>query len=264
MGTEADASEVVIGDQRIELRRCGAASAAGPTIVLLHEGLGSAGLWRGFPERLAEETGRSVVAYSRAGYGASSPVALPRPLDYMDREGRERVGPLLDALGIGEAILYGHSDGGTIALVHAAVDGGARIRGLIVEAAHVFCEERSVTSVRLARDAFAAGELRARLERHHGANVDVAFRGWCDAWLDPGFRRWSVERFLPQVRCPTLIIQGEEDAYGTLAQVEAIAAGVAGAAETLVIPGCGHAPHRERPEIVLGRAGAFIRGILSG
>ncbi|MEZ4452354.1 MAG: alpha/beta hydrolase [Nannocystaceae bacterium] len=255
---------VVVDGVRLEYRWIGPAPADAPTIVLLHEGLGSAGLWRDFPDHLAEGTGCGALVYSRAGYGGSAAIELPRPLDYMNREGERVVGPLLDALEVTDAILYGHSDGGTIALVHASVDGGARVRGLILEAAHVFCEDVSVAAIERARAAYESDDLRERLRRHHGDNVERAFRGWCDAWLDPGFRRWSVTRDLAGIRCPTLVIQGEDDAYGTLAQVDAIADGVAGPVERLILPGCGHSPHRERAAEVLARVGSFVAPIVDG
>lgn len=250
--------------QRLEARWVGPGPAAAPTLVLLHEGLGCVSLWRDFPERLAAATGCGALVYSRAGYGRSQPVALPRPLDYMQREGEAVVGPVLDAAGVQAAILVGHSDGGSIALVHAASDTTGRTRGLVLMAPHVFCEELSVRSIAAARQAFAAGELRAKLARHHGDNVDVAFRGWCEAWLDPAFRGWNIEGYLRRVTAPTLLIQGEDDAYGTAAQLRAIERGSAGPVETLLLPGCGHSPHRERPDETLAATARFVRAIVAG
>lgn len=247
--------------QRLEVRWVGPGPQAAPTLVLLHEGLGCVGLWRDFPDRLAAATGCGALVYSRAGYGRSQAVPLPRPLDYMQREGESVVGPLLDAAGVREAILVGHSDGGSIALVHAASDPAGRVRGLVLMAPHVFCEELSVRSIAAARREFEAGELRARLLRHHGDNLDVAFRGWCEAWLDPAFMGWNIEGYLPRVRAPILLIQGEDDVYGTTAQLEAIARGAAGPVETLLLPGCGHSPHRERPAETLAAAARFVRQI---
>jgi pimeloyl-ACP methyl ester carboxylesterase len=247
---------------RLEHRWVGPGPAAAPTLVLLHEGLGCVSTWRDFPERLAAATGCGALVYSRAGYGRSQSIALPRPLDYMQREGEAVVGPVLDAAGVQAAILVGHSDGGTIALVHAASDTTGRIRGLVLMAPHVFCEEVTVRSIAAARREFEAGELRARLARHHGDNVEVAFRGWCEAWLDPAFRRWNVEGYLPRVRAPILLIQGEDDPYGTAAQLRAIERGAAGPVETLLLPGCGHSPHRERPEETLAATERFVAGLL--
>ncbi len=237
---------------RVVLPRVGA--DAKTAIVLLHEGLGCVALWRDFPLRVAEATGRTVVVYSRAGYGASEPVPLPRPLDYMQEEGRRALGPVLDQAGVREAVLVGHSDGGSIALVHAAeADRTGRIKGLFLLAPHVFCEEVSVHAITEAKRAYEMGDLRARLAKYHGANVDVAFWGWNRAWLDPGFRAWDLTPLLPRVRAAVVVVQGEDDPYGTLAQVDAIEKGVAGAASfrRVILPGAGHAPWREHEQETL-------------
>ncbi|MGZ5968264.1 MAG: alpha/beta fold hydrolase [Polyangiales bacterium] len=215
-------------------------------IVLLHEGLGSVSAWRDFPARLHEKTRLPVFVYSRYGYGASRPVTPPRPLDYMHVEGREVLPALLEAAAIEEAFLVGHSDGGSIAIVYAGSSPRIRLRGLALLAAHVFCEDLSVRSIAEARDAYEKGDLRARLAKHH-RDVDGAFWGWNRAWLDPGFRAWNLESFLPSIQVPTLVIQGRDDPYGTLEQVHAIERGLRGDTSTLLLSGCGHAPHRERP-----------------
>lgn len=215
-----------------------------PTLLFLHEGLGSARLWRSFPGDVAMASGLAAFAYSRLGYGASDPVSLPRPLTYMEDEARVFLPRLRRAAALDEVILVGHSDGASIALVHAAV-AGEGVRGLVLLAPHVFVEDVSVASIAAARDAYEHGDLRARLARHH-AHVDVAFHGWNGAWLDPGFRSWDLQRFLPDVEVPVLIVQGEDDAYGTRAQVDAIATQVRGACEIAMLEGCGHAPQHER------------------
>jgi pimeloyl-ACP methyl ester carboxylesterase len=214
-------------------------------IVLLHEGLGSVSAWRDFPAQLHQKTGLPVFVYSRYGYGASRPVVPPRPLDYMHVEGREVLPALLEAAGIDDALLVGHSDGGSIALVYAGSAPKVRLRGLALLAAHVFCEDLSVRSIEAARQAYEQGDLRARLQKHH-RDVDGAFWGWNRAWLDPGFRAWNLEEFLPRVQVPTLILQGRDDPYGTLAQVEAIERGLRVDTTALILASCGHAPHRER------------------
>lgn len=249
---------------RLEARWIGPTPAAATTLVFLHEGLGCVAMWRDFPERAAAATGCGALVYSRAGYGASDPVDLPRPLDYMQREGETSVGAVLDAAGVETAILVGHSDGASIALVHAAVAGPGRVRGLVLAAPHVFREEVSRESIARARAAYVGGDLRSRLRRYHGDNVDVAFWGWCEAWLDPGFAAWSLEEYLPRVRVPTLLVQGEDDEYGTAAQLAAIERGAAGPVETLLLPRCGHAPHRDQPEATLAAIAAFVRARLSG
>jgi pimeloyl-ACP methyl ester carboxylesterase len=237
-------------------------SSGRPTLVFLHEGLGSAKQWRDFPQLVGEATKLSAIAYSRAGYAASDPVSLPRPLTYMQEEAKHALPELLDELGIASAILVGHSDGASIAIVHAAIDAGARIRGVVLEAPHVFVEDVSIASIKKAREAYETGDLRERLAKHHGANVDVAFRGWNDAWLDPAFRAWNIEEYLPRIEVPVLVIQGEDDPYGTPAQVDAIVRQVRGPVETLMLAQCAHAPHRDQPEATLAAIVAFVDAVV--
>jgi pimeloyl-ACP methyl ester carboxylesterase len=232
-----------------------------PTLVYLHEGLGSAMQWRELPERVAKETGRAAFAYSRLGYGASDPVTLPRALGYMEDEAKEFLPKVLDAAGIEETILVGHSDGASIAIVHAALDLGKRVKALVLEAPHVFVEDVSIASIEKAREAYAKGDLARKLAKHH-AHADVAFRGWNDAWLDPGFRAWNIERYLSAIEIPVLVLQGDEDPYGTVAQVDAIAKQVKGRVETVILPGCGHAPHRDQFEKTASAVIAFVRSIV--
>ena len=230
---------------RIEYARWAAAKPGDPAVVLLHEGLGCVGTWQDWPAVLARATGREVFAYSRFGYGASSPAALPRPLDFMAREAYGILPRVLEAAGIAEPILVGHSDGGTIALLCAAA-GEVPLRGVVSLAAHAFNEPRCIEGIEAAREAFHLGPLRARLARHHGERTDDAFRGWCNAWLDPAFAHWSIEEELAGIRTPLLVVQGRNDPYGTLRQVEAIAGRTSGPCETLVLDDCGHSPHRDR------------------
>jgi pimeloyl-ACP methyl ester carboxylesterase len=255
--------ELWVGGTRLEAqwhgpRRLAAAPgdpALALTIVLLHEGLGSVSTWREWPARIARETACPVLV-SRAGYGRSDATPVPRPLDYMEREGRDVLPRVLDAAGVGRAILVGHSDGGSIALVHAATEratsaspssspSSARVQGLVLLAPHVVCEDVSVRAIEAAREEYLHGDLRARLARHHGANVDVAFWGWNRAWLDPAFRAFDLTGYLPDVRAPTVVLQGERDPYGTARQVELVAAGCAGPVTVTILPGVGHAPQRE-------------------
>lgn len=233
--------------------------ADAPTIVLLHEGLGCVALWRDFPHRLAEAAGCPVLAYSRFGYGGSSPVPLPRPLDYMERGGRDELPALLDAAGIGDCVLFGHSDGASIALVHAGSVRDPRVRGVIVMAPHVFTEESGLASIADARDAYRRGDLRAKLAKYHGGNVDCAFHGWCDSWLHPDFERWNIEHVLPGIEVPLLQIQGEDDQYGSVAQLEAIEAAVRGPCSTLLLRDCRHAPQFEQAARTLAASVEFIR-----
>lgn len=247
---------IAAGGASLEARCWGPSPDEAATIVLLHEGLGSVGLWRDFPERLAAATGHGVLAYSRAGYGASDPCPLPRPLDYMEREATGPLPQVLDAAGLRRVILLGHSDGASIAALHAGSVEDFRVRGLVLMAPHLFVEEVSVRAIAAAREAYARGELRDRLARHH-ASPDTAFRGWCDAWLDPGFRAWNITDALEYIRVPVLAIQGAEDEYGTPAQLAALEA-VPAPVETHLLPGCRHSPHLDRPEEVLRLITDFI------
>lgn len=244
----------------VEVVEYGTTQAGAPTLVFLHEGLGSAAQCRDFPAVIAGDVGLPAIAYSRIGYGKSAPVTLPRPLTYMQDEARDFLPRLLDQRGIDAAILIGHSDGASIALVAASLD-PARIRGVIVEAPHVFVEDISVESITKAREAYATTDLREKLAKYHGENVDGAFRGWNDAWLDPEFRKWNLESYLPGIEAPVLCIQGENDPYGTRAQVDAIVNQVSGRSELLLIPNCGHTPHREAFEPTREAMGRFLRSI---
>jgi pimeloyl-ACP methyl ester carboxylesterase len=253
---------LLAGGHRLEYEWHGPAPEAAPTLVFLHEGLGCVALWRDFPARLAEATGLGALVYSRAGYGGSDPVPVPRPLRFMHDEALLVLPEALEAMRVRDAILVGHSDGGSIALIHAGGVPGPRVRALILEAPHVFVEDLSVRSIALAADSYRQGDLRARLERHHGANVDVAFWGWNRAWLDPGFRSWNIEEYLSGVHCPVLAIQGEDDEYGTLAQIGAIEAGCGGPVRRLVLPDCGHSPHRAQSDATLLAMADFVRGVV--
>jgi len=249
---------IEIGDSRLEYRLWDGISPNRPTLVLLHEGLGSVALWRDFPGRLAAETGLAVFAYSRAGYGGSSPCALPRPMSYLHDEARDVLPAVLSAAGIGRSILVGHSDGGSIAALHAGmVDDPGRI-GIVIMAPHFFTEDVAVDGIAAAKQMYDAGDLRAKLERHHGSNVDCAFRGWSEAWLDWRWRAWNLEAELAAVRVPVLAIQGEDDHYGTASQIDIVPRLAKGPVETLMIPDCGHAPWKEAPEATLGAMLPFI------
>ena len=257
-----------IGDKQLEYEWYGPPPTEAPTLVFLHEGLGCVAMWREFPERLVDKTGCSVLVYSRAGYGKSDPIELPRAVRFMHDEALITLPQVLDAFAIREAILVGHSDGGSIALIHAGGTRDARVRGLILEAPHVFVEEPGLESIRaIAADyrnedqkgGHMKQQLKKRLERYHGANVDETFWGWNNIWLDPAFRAWNIEEYLPQIRVPVLLIQGEDDQYGTLAQVKAIEAGCQGLVRTAVLPDCGHSPHLDQPERTLEAMMGFLR-----
>jgi pimeloyl-ACP methyl ester carboxylesterase len=219
-------------------------------LVFLHEGLGSIAQWRDTPAEIARLTGLPALVYSREGYGHSSPVAVPRPLTYMHDEARKI--PVVN-----DPILVGHSDGASIAII-ATGEGHVKPRALVLIAPHVFVEDISVQSIAAARDAYEHGDLRARLARYHD-DVDGAFWGWNRAWLDPAFRRWNLEAYLPRITVPTLVVQGTADQYGTLAQVDAIERQLAGPVETLLVEGAGHSPFRDQPALVHARIADFIR-----
>jgi len=222
---------------------------------MLHEGLGSVSLWRDFPERVRDRTGCTTIAYSRYGYGRSDVLREKREPEYMHREGGIVLPALLRALGIERPILFGHSDGASIALICAGAH-PAIARALILEAPHVFVEEISVRSIAEAKTAFETTDLPAKLARHH-ADAAASFYGWNDIWLDSRFRAWNVEAYAARARVPVLLIQGDADEYGTIAQLESIAARVS-QTETLLVPNAGHSPHRDAPELVLDRVAAFV------
>jgi len=237
----------------IESGWVGPARSGGTELVFLHEGLGSVSAWRDVPAQIAETAGCAAFVYSRQGYGKSSPVAVPRPLTYMHDEAAA-LPALLAEHGITRPILVGHSDGASIAII--AAGSGLEVKALVLIAPHVFVEDISVESIAKAADAYRTTDLRERLARHH-ADVDGAFWGWNRAWLDPAFRAWNLEAFLPRITAPTLVVQGAADEYGTLAQVEAIARQLAGPCEKLIVAGAGHAPHRTAG--VPAQIAAFIR-----
>src|SRR5215471_9251328 len=206
-----------VGGLKIEAAWYGPQPDAAPTLVLLHEGLGCVGMWRDFPRRLAERSGYGVLVYSRPGYGRSDPVPLPRSLDYMHQEALEVLPAILTQAEIRKAILIGHSDGASIATIYAGSRQDFRIRGLVLIAPHFFVEDNSVRSIAAVKDAYESGDLRERLGKYH-RDVDAAFRGWNRAWLDPQFRNWRIDEYLPYIRVPILIVQGQDDEYGTAAQ----------------------------------------------
>lgn len=248
---------VEIGGKRIEVLRLAAAHPRNeaPAIVFLHEGLGSAAMWRDFPQEVADATGCESIVYSRIGYGGSDPITERRSVRYMHDEALVTLPKLLDALAVRAPILLGHSDGASIALIYA---GGAerRLAGLILMAPHVIVEDLSVASIAQAKLAYETTGLRERLARYH-ADVDSAFRGWNDIWLDPAFRAWSIESYLPAIRCPILAIQGEDDEYGTMDQVERIVRQCRDV-DLVRLAGCGHSPQRDQPGLVIGSIARFV------
>jgi pimeloyl-ACP methyl ester carboxylesterase len=224
------------------------------TLVLLHEGLGSLSMWRDFPRTLADRLGCRVLVYSRHGYGRSAQLTTPRAVRYMHDEAWTVLPELLKQLDIQRPILFGHSDGGSIALIHASRH---PVEGIVALAPHVLVEDLSIRNIAAAKVAFETGDLRKRLARHH-ADVDGAFRGWNDIWLHPDFRSWNIEGLLPDISCPILVIQGQDDEYGTFEQMRRIAAG-APHVELEHLPDCGHSPHRDQPDRVLQSVAGWLR-----
>jgi pimeloyl-ACP methyl ester carboxylesterase len=233
-----------------------------PTLVFLHEGLGSVSQWRDFPRLLASALGCGALTYSRQGYGRSDPAPGPWTLDFMHRQGLETLPCVLEACGVRRAALFAHSDGASIALIHASSRTAGLVEALVLEAPHVFVEALTVRSIAAAADAYAGGALRRRLEKHHGANTDAMFRGWSGVWLNPEFRTWNLQSLLPRVTVPVLVLQGRDDEYGTLAQVDAVEAACSGPVHRLVLENCGHSPHRDQPDQTLAAASAFLRAQL--
>jgi pimeloyl-ACP methyl ester carboxylesterase len=252
-----------ISGQRLEYRMIGPRPDQAPTIIMLHEGLGCVGLWNSFPDRLAEATGAGVFVYSRAGYGKSSPVKLPRPLSYMHDEARETLPRLLSEIGFRRGLLLGHSDGASIAAIYAGSVQDHRIRGLALIAPHFFVEDVSIKSIEEAKVAYAQADLREKLARYH-SDVDNAFRGWNDAWLDPGFRAWNAIEELAYIRVPILIVQGEQDQYGTVAQIAVAQEECYCPVDVTLLPNAKHSPHREAPDETLNAVADFANRILHG
>ena len=250
-----------IGGSDLEYRMIGPAPSDAPTIVMLHEGLGSAALWGDFPQSLQAATGMGVFVYSRAGYGASTSVTLPRPLDYMSREALDVLPALLDAIGFQRGVLLGHSDGASIAAIYAGGSSDHRVRGVVLIAPHFIVEEISVASIAGIRKTYETTDLRSKLARWH-QNVDNAFYGWNDAWLDPDFRRWDIGEYLAYIRVPVAILQGEDDQYGTIRQIEIAKDECYCPVDVTVISGAGHSPHREVSELTLATISEFARRIL--
>ena len=246
------------GGKRLEWAAFGPApSGDAPAIVLLHEGLGCVALWRDFPLKLSQATGCPVFAFSRAGYGQSDACDLPRPLDYMTREAVGVLPGVLAALAAPRVILMGHSDGATIAAEYAGRVTDPRLAAVILMAPHFFTEEMGLAEIARAREAYETTDLRSKMARYH-RDPDAAFRGWNGAWLDPGFRQWNVADAIDGIVVPVLAIQGRDDEYGTLAQLEEIARRCTAPCETLALDECRHAPQFDRPQAVLDAAKALV------
>jgi pimeloyl-ACP methyl ester carboxylesterase len=249
----------LIDGRNIEYRQIGAGGGSSTTLVFLHEGLGSVSLWRDFPDALCAQTGCGGLVYSRWGHGRSDRIDRPRSIRFMHEEAESALPALLESLRIRSPILIGHSDGASIALIYAARSADPPT-ALILEAPHVFVEEITIRGIAETRSRFVSGDLRARLARHHGDNVDALFQTWTDVWLSPEFMSWNIEEYLPRVDAPTLVIQGLQDEYGTPRQVERVAAGLPRRRDTvtLMLDECGHSPHVDQREAALTAMADFI------
>jgi len=257
----ADEGFLDLGKERLEYRMIGPRPHAAPTIVMLHEGLGCVGLWGNFPDQLAAATGAGVFVYSRAGYGKSSPGKLPRAISFMDEEALDVLPRVLTAIGFERGILFGHSDGASIATIYAGGTQDHRVRGLVLMAPHFFTEEMGLAEICRTRDDYAEGTLREKLKRWH-SDVDCAFRSWNEPWLHPDFRAWDITEALGYIRVPILIVQGADDQYGTLRQIETAREECYCPVEAVILPGARHSPYRDAPALTLDAAASFINRLL--
>jgi pimeloyl-ACP methyl ester carboxylesterase len=255
--TLADSGFLDIGSRHLEYRMIGLRPDAAPTLVMLHEGLGCVGLWGDFPDKLSAATGAGVLVYSRAGYGQSSSVPLPRSLTYMHDEARDVLPRLLDEIGFQRGLLIGHSDGASIAAIYAGSHQDHRVGGLTLIAPHFFTEDAGIASIVESKKAYETGGLRQRLARWH-ADVDNAFKGWNGAWLDPKFRQWDITEFLAYIRVPVLIVQGEDDQYGTVKQIEVAQQECYCPVDVALLPAARHSPQRDAPEATLKVISEFV------
>lgn len=247
-----------IGCRIVESAWWGPCPTDAMTLVLLHEGLGCVALWRDVPKRLAAATGCGVFAYSRFGYGQSDPQTLPWKLTYMEDEARDILPCVLDAAGIREAVLVGHSDGASIAAIYAGTARDRRLRGVVLLAAHFFVEDSNIASIAKVRGEYREGPLRERLARYH-RDPDMAFYGWCDSWLNPGFRHFDITGCVPAIEVPILGLQGAVDPYGTDEQLLTLQRLARTPCEIAFIKGAHHSPHLEAKDDTISRIAQFIQ-----
>ena len=254
--------QLLLTEGRLETAWWGPPAEEAPTLVLLHEGLGCVKLWRDFPTALQAATGCGVFAYSRFGYGDSDPVVLPRPVTYMHDEALKILPEVLDAAGIRRAVIVGHSDGGSIAAIHAGGTQDSRLAGIVTIAAHFFVEDLNIAAIAEIARTYRTGDLRTRLARYH-TDVDGAFLGWSGAWLDPRFRSFDIGRYLEAIQVPVCALQGTDDPYGSDEQLHDLQRHTQVETETQLIVGARHSPHLEAPSETLSLVVAFIRKCLA-
>jgi pimeloyl-ACP methyl ester carboxylesterase len=256
--TRAIHRQYVVDGRPLQTLRIPAVRPELPAIVMLHEGLGSVAHWKDFPFQLAEQTGAEVFVYSRHGHGNSQALDAPRAVSYMHHEAQVVLPEILRQAEIERPVLLGHSDGASIAIIYAGTF-PERLAGIVLEAPHVFVEDISVQSIAHAKVLYETTDLASKLSRYH-ANVDSLFWGWNNIWLDPEFRDWNIEAYLDKIRCPVLVLQGAQDEYGTIRQIDSIRARVP-PAEWMILENCKHAPHRDQPDLVLQQIAAFLAEI---
>ena len=258
----AERFDIRVGDGKLEAAWHGPRANEAPTIVLLHEGLGSVSAWKDWPAELAEKSGFGVLAYSRFGYGDSTSATMPRPVSYMHEEAEHVLPIVIAETRIEKFILVGHSDGASIAIIYAGGEHvSAGLKGAVLMSPHVFVEDISIAAIARARDLFDSGDLKPRLAKHH-RDVEQAFWGWNRVWLDPEFRSWNIEAAVPTIAVPLLLIQEKDDPYGTLAQIEAIEAAALAITNSLILPGNGHSPWKEQRATTTREIVSFARGTL--
>ena len=245
-----DGGSLTAAGKSLEYACFGPTPSDAPTLILLHEGLGCAALWRDFPNALTEATGFGVLTYSRAGYGQSDPADLPRPLNYMTREAMDVLPDVLEVIGVRRCVLVGHSDGATVAAIYAGSVPDRRVRGIVLMAPHFFAEEMGLAEIAKAKRAYEDGDLHARMIKYH-RDPENAFWGWSDSWLHPDFRTWDVADVIDYIRVPVLAIQGREDQYGTLAQIEMLEERSYAPVESLILDDCRHAPFLDQGSTVI-------------
>lgn len=247
---------VKAGGKMLEVACFGPSPSEAATIVLLHEGLGSVAMWKDFPQALSDATGMGVCAYSRAGHGQSEVADLPRAVDYMTTEAVDVLPDVLDAIGFERGVLMGHSDGATIAAIYAGTVSDMRVRATILMAPHFFTEPMGLAAIAQAKQTFQSTDLPQRLGKYH-KDAEHTFKGWNDAWLNPDFEAWDVGDVIDHFRVPTFAIQGRNDEYGTLAQIEEIETRAYAPVDTLILEGCGHSPHIDQRAAVLAGIAEF-------
>jgi len=257
----ADSGFLDIGAQKLEYRMIGPRPDAAPTLIMLHEGLGCVGLWGDFPDKLQKASGCGVFVYSRAGYGKSKPAAMPRSISFMHEEACTVLLRVLAGIGFQRGLLLGHSDGASIATIYAGGTGDHRVRGVVMIAPHFIVEDMGVAAIAETRNAYETAGLKPKLARWH-SDVDNAFYGWNGAWLDPEFRKWDISEYLAYIRVPVAILQGADDQYGTIRQIEIAREECYCPVDVTIVPQAGHSPHRDAPEVTLNSITEFAKRIL--